>query len=131
MEFEAETSGIKITVTPSFVASQSSPSEQRYVWAYQVVILNLSPVTVQLLTRYWHITDGLGRVQEVNGAGVVGEQPVIAPGDSFSYTSGCPLSTPSGFMRGHYAMVTAEGEMLTVQIPAFSLDMPQDQRTLN
>ena len=131
MDYEAETSGILVTVTPHYLAGQSSHSEQRYVWAYHVVISNRSSVTVQLLSRYWHITDGSGRVQEVNGAGVVGEQPVLAPGESFSYTSGCPLSTPSGFMSGHYVMVSSEGETMRVTIPTFSLDMPEEQRTLN
>jgi ApaG protein len=108
-----------------FLADQSQPERGHYVWAYRVAIENRGSETVQLLRRTWRITDALGRTQEVHGAGVVGEQPVLEPGESFEYTSGTPLPTPSGFMRGLYHMVvTATGEAFDAVIPAFSLDSP-------
>jgi ApaG protein len=101
------------------------------VWAYRVTIENHSTRSVKLLSRYWHITDGKGRVEEVRGAGVVGEQPELGPGDSYQYTSGCPLSTPSGIMVGTYTMRDEKGEVFEVDIPAFSLDIPDDTRVVN
>lgn len=118
------TRAIRVTVVPAYLEEQSSPAESHFVWAYQVRIENLGEETVQLRTRYWNITDGMGRTQEVRGPGVVGEQPVLRPGDSFEYTSGTPLSTPSGIMVGSYQMETADGERFDVEIPAFSLDSP-------
>lgn len=94
------------------------------MWAYQVKIENLGQSTVQLRNRYWHITDAGGRVQEVRGAGVVGEQPVLRPGEKFEYTSGTPLPTPSGIMTGTYQMESDSGERFDVRVPAFSLDSP-------
>lgn len=129
--FEAITSGIRVTVTPHYLTDRSDPAENRYFWAYTVEITNLSQETVQLRSRHWRITDGFGRTQDVRGPGVVGEEPVIAPGGSYQYTSGCPLTTPSGFMAGHYRMMTGRGEWLTVEIPAFSLDMPGEKRVVN
>jgi ApaG protein len=111
-------------VKPAFLEEQSQPDEGYYVWAYTITIENQSEETVTLKTRYWRITDGKGQVQEVRGAGVVGEQPTLKPGDSFEYTSGAPLPTPSGFMVGSYQMETAQGEPINVEIPAFSLDSP-------
>ncbi|NMD08558.1 MAG: Co2+/Mg2+ efflux protein ApaG, partial [Phyllobacteriaceae bacterium] len=101
------------------------------VWAYTITIENLGQVTAQLLARHWIITDALGHKQEVRGDGVVGEQPTLAPGESFQYTSGCPLSTPSGMMVGSYDMQAADGKCFAITVPAFSLDSPHDKRTLN
>jgi ApaG protein len=129
--YRAVTRSIQITVEPKFVAEESAPDEGRWFWAYQVEIINLGLERVQLRSRYWRITDATGRVQEVRGAGVVGEQPVLEPGESFTYTSGCPLPTPSGIMAGAYRMEGARGESFDVAIPAFSLDLPDARRTLN
>lgn len=131
MRYEAVTRGIRVTVEPHFLAEKSDPSSNRYFWAYTVEITNLSQETVQLRNRYWRIVDAFGRTQEVRGPGVVGEEPVIPPGESFEYTSGCPLTTPSGFMVGTYEMETPRGDMVTVDIPAFSLDSPGERRTVN
>lgn len=125
------TRAIKVTVNPLFLDDQSSPAEDHYVWAYHVRIENHGGETVRLRHRHWHITDGCGRIQEVRGAGVVGEQPVLAPGEAFEYTSGTPLSTPSGIMVGSYQMETARGECFDVAIPAFSLDSPHQRVQLN
>lgn len=123
--FEATTRGIRVAVRAFYLADQSQPEQSHYVWAYRVTIENRGRVTVQLLRRSWRITDGMGREQQVHGPGVVGEQPVLEPGESFEYTSGTPLSTPSGFMRGLYHMVERDsGEEFDVAIPDFSLDSP-------
>lgn len=129
--YTAETDGILVRVRPSYLAGQSDPESGRWVWAYQVEIVNLSGVTVQLMARRWTITDGRGRVEEVRGPGVVGEQPVIAPGDSYAYASGCPLGTSTGSMVGAYYMTDAEGRRFEAAIPAFSLDTPDARRVLN
>ncbi|WP_392354528.1 Co2+/Mg2+ efflux protein ApaG [Brevundimonas sp. LF-1] len=129
--YSAETEGVVVRVRPSYLAGQSDPAEGRWVWAYQVEIVNLSGGPVQLVARRWTITDALGRVEEVRGPGVVGEQPVIEPGDSYAYASGCPLTTPSGSMVGAYFMQDAEGRMFEAAIPAFSLDVPNARRVLN
>ena len=129
--YSAETDGIVVKVRPSFLAGQSDPGENRWVWVYQVEIVNLTPAPVQLMARRWLITDGLGRTEEVRGPGVVGEQPVIRPGDSYSYASGCPLSTPSGSMAGAYTMTDDQGRSFEAEIPAFSLDVPGERRVLN
>jgi ApaG protein len=129
--YEAETDGIVVRVRPSYLAGQSDPEGGRWVWAYQVEIVNLSGVPVRLVARRWVITDALGHVEEVRGAGVVGEQPTIQPGDSYSYASGCPLGTASGSMVGGYSMTDDTGRMFEVAIPAFSLDVPGDRRVLN
>lgn len=118
------TRDVRITVEPYYLDDQSSPSDDHYVWAYHVKIENVGEVTVQLINRHWRITDALGRIQEVRGAGVVGEQPVLNPGESFEYTSGTPLPTPSGIMAGSYEMRTDDGERFDVVVPAFSLDSP-------
>jgi ApaG protein len=123
--YSATTRGIRVSVEPFFLEEQSAPDEGRYVWAYRVEIANVGDVTVQLTHRSWSITDARGRVQKVHGPGVVGEQPVLAPGESFEYTSGAPLGTPSGFMEGAYHMVVPDtGETFDAAIPAFSLDSP-------
>lgn len=122
--YERITRGIRVTVRPEFLEEQSKPDESYFVWAYTIVIENLGRETVTLRTRYWKITDSTGRSQEVRGAGVVGEQPTLRPGESFQYTSGAPLTTASGFMVGAYQMETDAGEAFNVEIPAFSLDGP-------
>ena len=129
--YEAQTRGIFVRAEPRYIEARSSPDSQRYFWAYRIEIENRSPMTVQLRTRYWKITDAAGRVEEVRGAGVVGETPVIRPGETYTYTSGCPLTTPSGIMVGHYGMVSPDGEAFDIAIPAFSLDSPDSRRTLN
>lgn len=130
--YSAVTRDIRVTVEPVFLEDQSSASDDHYVWAYQVKIENGGSETVRLINRYWHITDAMGRVQEVRGAGVVGEQPTLAPGEAFEYTSGTPLGTPSGIMVGRYEMErTNTGERFEVEIPAFSLDSPYQARQLN
>ena len=129
--YRALTRDIEVTVEPFYLAEQSDPEESRYVWAYRVVIANHSDITVQLLSRYWNITDENGQVDEVSGAGVIGEQPILNPGDTYEYQSGCPLDTPSGVMYGHYQMVADTGELFEVAIPAFSLDSPGVTRVIN
>jgi ApaG protein len=129
--YQAVTRGISVTVTPRYMPEESSPDESRYFFAYTVEIINTSLQRVQLKARYWRIVDAHGHVQEVRGAGVVGEQPVLGPGESYSYTSGCPLTTPSGTMQGSYVMETADGETFDAEIPAFSLDIPQTKRVLH
>ena len=125
------TRDIEVTVTPRFLAEKSSPDQGHFFWAYTIEITNRGTETVQLKTRHWRITDAHGRVQEVRGAGVVGEQPRLGPGESFEYTSGVPLPTASGFMVGSYSMVTERGERFDIAIPAFSLDSPDAKRTIN
>ena len=114
----------------------SSPGARRstsgqYFWSYTIVITNTGAETVQLRTRHWIITDATGRKQEVRGEGVVGEQPVLAPGERFEYTSGVPLPTASGFMTGRYQMVSESGERFEIDVPTFSLDSPDNRRVLN
>jgi ApaG protein len=130
-DYSQTTRGVRISVTPVFLADQSDPEADDYVWAYTVTIENGSATTVQLTARNWQITDRNGITQVVQGPGVVGEQPILHEGDVFTYTSACPLSTPSGLMRGHYRLQTLEGEVFEAEIPAFSLDSPFDVRTLN
>jgi ApaG protein len=129
--YRAVMHAIEVKVTPRYVPEESAPENGRYVWAYTVEIVNMGPETVQLRHRYWHITDATGAVQEVRGEGVVGKQPVLPPGESFSYTSACPLSTPGGIMKGHYDMISETGRRFTIEIPAFSLDLPQQARVLH
>lgn len=129
--YEAITRGIRIRVEPQYMEDQSSPDEGHFVWSYEVEISNDSKETVQLKTRAWRITDGWGRTEEVRGPGVVGQTPVIPPGGTFSYTSGCPLKTPQGIMVGSYQMEDEEGRLFDVAIPAFSLDSPYTRRSMN
>ncbi|WP_201835656.1 Co2+/Mg2+ efflux protein ApaG [Microvirga zambiensis] len=129
--YQAVTRGISVTVTPRYMPEESSPEQGRYFFAYTVEIINGSLDRVQLRSRHWLITDEHGHVQEVRGTGVVGEEPVLGPGESFSYTSGCPLPTPSGTMQGTYLMETAGGETFDAEIPAFSLDIPRTNRVLH
>lgn len=129
--YRQTTNDITIEVRAVFLEDQSSAAENRFVWAYQVTISNGGAKSVQLLNRYWRITDARGRVQEVRGAGVVGEQPVIHPGDSYEYTSGTPLMTPSGIMVGSYEMMDEDGDHFEAAVPAFSLDSPHDRAAVN
>ena len=129
--YRAVTRQIEVTVEPFYLPNQSEPAIREYFWRYRVTITNGSQEFVQLLSRYWRITDGNGRVEEVRGEGVVGDQPALDPGDSYQYMSGCPLSTPSGIMVGHFTMRGGNGELFDVAIPAFSLDLPGGSRTVN
>ncbi|MEJ5082977.1 MULTISPECIES: Co2+/Mg2+ efflux protein ApaG [unclassified Ochrobactrum] len=129
--YRAVTRDIEVTAEPFYLEDQSEPDESRYVWGYRITIANNSSQTVQLRSRYWQITDGNGRIEEVRGAGVIGEQPTLNPGDSYQYSSGCPLSTTSGVMVGRYQMQSPDGNSFDVDIPAFSLDIPETRRTLN
>ncbi len=124
--YDQVTRDIKVTVRPRYLGEHSNPGQNRYVWSYSVRIENQGGETVQLCNRYWCITDSLGRIQEVRGAGVVGKQPVLRPGEAFEYTSGTPLATPSGIMTGTYQMRTDQGQSFDVTIPAFSLDSPHE-----
>lgn len=129
--YTATTRAIRVTVRPQYLPDQSDPAKSQYVWAYQVRIENRGDQTVQLRSRHWKITDGLGRRQEVKGPGVVGKTPRLRPGETFEYTSGTPLSTSSGFMGGTYQMVSESGENFDIEIPTFSLDTPGESRQLN
>ncbi|HJS45731.1 MAG TPA: Co2+/Mg2+ efflux protein ApaG [Rhizomicrobium sp.] len=130
-QYELETRRIRVAVRPAYLDDQSCPEDDRYVWSYTVTIENRGAEPVQLLSRYWNIVDGAGRVQEVRGPGVVGAQPVIAPGESFQYTSGCPLETASGTMSGRYQMMSASGENFEAEIPAFLLESPYERRQIH
>ena len=125
------TSDISVSVLPVYIVERSKPGQSQYYWAYRVVIKNESSEAIQLISRYWHIRDGNGKVQEVSGAGVVGEKPMIEPGQSYEYTSGCPLKTSSGIMAGHYTMQKSDGSLVNITIPTFSLDLPDAQPTVN
>jgi len=129
--YKEKTRQIEVSVEPVFLEDQSSPTENHFVWAYHIRIENMGGEQVQLRTRHWRITDSMGRLHEVSGAGVVGVEPVLKPGESFEYTSGTPLSAPSGIMVGSYSMETQEGERFDVAIPAFSLDSPHEASTIN
>ena len=128
--FEQVTQSIRVAVYTHYLEEQSDPDDNRYVWAYQVSISNEGHETLQLLNRYWHITDSTGEIQEVRGEGVVGEQPVIKPGDVYRYTSGTPLKSSSGFMVGSYEMINEAGVSFDIAVPSFSLDIP-DTRVVN
>ena len=129
--YKATTRHITVSVSPSFLPDQSDPEEGRWVFAYRIEIENGSRDTVQLRSRYWHITNGRGQIEEVRGPGVVGEEPILTPGDSFTYTSGCPLPTSSGIMRGLFRMQRPDGTFFEIEVPAFSLDAPGPTRVLN
>jgi ApaG protein len=129
--YSSTTHNVTVSVEPVYLDGESAPDKNIFVWAYTVKIENKGGEVLQLRTRHWKITDALGRVQEVRGAGVVGEQPVLRPGEFFEYTSGTPLNTPSGIMMGSYAMETLDGRMVDVDIPAFSLDTPGAARQIN
>jgi len=129
--YEATTHGVLVRVTPSFLAEHSDPQLGRFAWSYTVEIENHGHETVQLVSRHWIITDAMNRVEEVKGPGVVGEQPILGPREAFRYTSGCPLATPSGAMRGSYRMRGPDGHMFDVAIPEFSLHLPLATRSMN
>jgi ApaG protein len=116
---------VEVSARSQYVAEQSDPAQARYVFAYTVKITNAGSVTAQLLTRHWIITDADNKVQEVRGEGVVGEQPVLRPGESFEYTSGAAIATPVGTMRGSYQMVGQDGVRFDAEIPEFALSMPR------
>jgi ApaG protein len=127
----ANTRGIAVSVEPTYLEARSSPNNAQYFWAYRVIIENQGTETVQLLSRHWMITNARGDLTEVKGPGVVGEQPVLKPGESFEYTSGAPLDTPSGMMGGAYQMESESGEHFDIEIPTFSLDLPNRDGFLN
>jgi ApaG protein len=129
--YRAVTRDIEVTVEPNFLPGKSSPENGRYFWSYTIVITNSGDETVQLKNRHWIITDASGRQEHVRGEGVIGEQPVLAPGERFEYTSGVPLATASGFMAGSYEMESESGERFEIEVPAFSLDCPEGRRVLN
>ncbi len=129
--YRAITNEIEVTAEPWYRPDQSDPDTGRFVWSYRITIINHSGSSVQLVSRYWRIVDETGHVEEVRGPGVVGEQPILGPGDSYQYVSGCPLRARSGTMAGYYEMLIEDGSPLRVTIPAFSLDLPTVKRVLN
>jgi ApaG protein len=130
--YELETEGIIVRVAPEFLPHESEPTDHRFIWAYTVEIENRSPRRVQLVARYWRITEMSGLTHEVQGDGVVGKQPSIDPGDTFEYTSACPLSSPSGLMGGYYEMRDLESDVgFVVTVPTFALDSPHGARLAN
>jgi len=122
--YEATTDSIRVIIEPQFLADQSSPDENIFVWAYNVRIENNGKISMQLKSRSWAVVDSFGQTRKINGKGVVGQQPTLDPGDAFEYTSGVPLKTPSGIMHGSYKMLTEYDQWIDVSIPAFSLDSP-------
>lgn len=129
--YRATTRDIQITVRPEYLPERSSPKDGEYFWTYTIEIINLGRVPAQLVSRHWKITDANGRVEEVRGPGVVGKQPVLRQGERFEYTSGVPLSTPSGLMAGTYQMVAEDGDQFDAEVPAFSLDAPNAKRVMH
>ena len=129
--YRANTRDIAVSVEPTYLEARSSPDSSQYFWAYRVIIENQGRETVQLLSRHWMITNARGELAEVKGPGVVGEQPVLKPGESFEYTSGAPLDTPSGMMGGAYQMESESGERFDIEIPMFSLDSPNQDVFMN
>lgn len=129
--YVANTRGIAVSVEPTYLETRSSPESSQYFWAYRVIIENQGRETVHLLSRHWMITNARGELTEVKGPGVVGEQPVLKPGERFEYTSGAPLNTPWGMMGGAYQMETESGERFDIEIPTFALDRPNQSRFLN
>lgn len=127
--YEETTRGVTVRVSVSFLPEQSEPAKARWFWAYHVRIENGSDMAVQLMSRSWTIADGRGTRHRVEGDGVVGEQPVIAPGASYDYVSGCPLTTPTGWMQGHYNMVGEDGSSFPVAVPKFALTAPVTARS--
>ena len=127
----ANTRGIAVSVEPTYLEARSSPDRSQYFWTYRVIIENQGRETVQLLSRHWMITNARGELTEVKGLGVVGEQPVLKPGERFEYTSGAPLNTPSGMMGGAYQMESKSGERFDIEIPTFSLHRSNQDIFLN
>ncbi len=131
MSYEQTTGDISVRVTPRFMEADSDPVQQRYLWAYTVEIANGGCYAVRVLSRRWQIVDAMGQVHEVSGDGVIGKQPLIEPGGTFSYTSGTPLQTPSGIMHGTYEVRDDNGSVYEIVIPVFSLDSPHDRARVN
>ena len=131
MLYTATTREIEVSVAPAYLEAHSSPAQSHYVFAYRIVIENRGQETVQLLSRHWMITNARGEFNEVKGPGVVGKQPLLAPGERFEYTSGAPLTTPSGMMAGSYQMENDRGERFDIEIPAFTLICPHEKATVN
>lgn len=131
VSYSQTTDSVRVTVYPIYLESQSEPDENYFVWAYHIRIENLGKKPVRLRRRHWLITDAYGRQQEVNGQGVVGEEPTIEPDASYEYTSGTPLTTPSGIMMGTYIMERDSGEIFHVNVPAFSLDSPHQPMSIH
>ena len=129
--YRAITRGIAVSVEVTYLEANSSPGNSQYFWAYRVTIVNQGRETVQLRSRHWMITNSHGELTEVKGPGVVGKEPFLEPGESFSYTSGAPLNTPSGMMGGSYQMESDTGERFDIEIPTFSLDRPNQSVLLN
>jgi ApaG protein len=130
--YHQETAGVMVRVAPQFLPEESAPAQGRYLWAYAIEIENRRADAVQLISRFWSITDANGLTQEVRGPGVVGQQPVIAPGATYRYSSACPLSTPSGMMLGAYSMQRVDtGQPFDIVVPAFALDSPHQSRLVN
>ena len=129
--YVANTRGVLVRVEPAYLEEKSSPGSSQYFWAYRVIIENQGPETVQLVSRHWMITNARGELTEVKGPGVVGKQPILKSGESFEYTSGAPLNTPSGMMGGAYQMESESGERFDIEIPTFSLDRPNHNVFLN
>ena len=125
------THNIRVSVKTNFLNDQSDEDNNLWVWSYNILIENNRTETIQLIDRYWKITDETGHIQEVKGAGVIGQQPIIEPKNSFQYSSGTPLSKPSGFMNGIYNMIYGKNKPLKVIIPTFSLDKPLNKIILN
>ena len=129
--YERRTKDVIVRVEPDYLDEQSSPRDSRFIWAYTVEIENCTEVDLKVVERFWQIADSRGQVQEVRGSGVVGEQPVVRPGETFRYTSGAPLTAPSGMMLGNYGLETPEGDQFTVDIPVFLLDSPHEMRAMS
>ena len=129
--YKAITGFVQVSVEPEYQPHRSSPENGQHVWAYHVEVCNLGESDIHLRARYWHIIDAEGRVQEVHGRGVVGEEPLIAAGESYSYSSGCPLESKSGIMSGYFEMEAEDGSHFEVTVPAFSLDLPDQDIVLN
>ena len=129
--YKATTHGITVTAMPVYIDERSEPEKDQHFWAYRICIRNDSNQSVKLISRYWHISDSKGRWEEVRGEGVVGEQPELAQGEEYTYTSGCPLQSSSGMMVGSYQMKCANGKMLEIDIPAFPLDLPDHNPVVN
>ena len=125
------TKNIRVSVKTDFLSDQSDVENKLWVWSYHILIENNGNNTVQLVDRYWKITDETGHVKEVNGSGVIGRQPSIKPGESFEYSSGTPLNKPSGFMFGNYRMINEKNESFFIDVPIFSLDIPSIKKILN
>ena len=130
-KYEQRTENVIVRVAPEFLAEQSNPSDSRFIWAYTVEIDNQSQHDLTVMERFWQIADSRGQVQEVRGAGVVGETPVVKSGETFRYTSGAPLTAPSGMMRGSYTVCHDDGTSFDIAVPTFLLDSPHDAHRLN